>query len=116
MAPQRLRHHLAAVVTVAGLAVPGRVMAQGCVAHTCTAVNRVTVTVPPRLALSAAPAGVAVQANTAWRLDVSPVLPGPLEGPSPAAAAQAERRAGARTAIRDTPAAGAAVRYTLVAS
>lgn len=116
MTSPRLRHHLAAVVTVAGLAVPGRVMAQGCVAHTCTAVNRVTVTVPPRLALSPAPAGVAVQANTAWRLDVSPVSPGLLEGPSPAVAAHAERGVGARTAIRDTPAAGAAVRYTLVAS
>jgi hypothetical protein len=116
MSLQRLRHHLAAVVTVAGLAVPGRVMAQGCVARTCTAVNRVTVTVPPRLALSPAPAGVAVQANTAWRLDVSPMPLGALEGPSAAAAAAAGRRADARMAIRDTPVAGAVVRYTLVAS
>jgi|GEM_PF-3235315 hypothetical protein len=117
MSAQRPQHFFVILALgVGAVSLPRVAAAQGCVAHTCTAVNRVTVTVPPRLALSPAPTGVAVQANTAWRLDVSPVASGANQGASPAAPAQAERRAAARTAIRDTPAAGAAVRYTLVAS
>src|SRR5579884_2588676 len=98
MSAQRPQHFFVILALgVGAVSLPRVAAAQGCVAHTCTAVNRVTVTVPPRLALSPAPSG----AN---------------QGASPAAPAQAERRAAARTAIRDTPAAGAAVRYTLVAS
>ena len=90
-----------AAVTLAFLAasVPTRAVAQGCAARTCTAVNRVRVTVPTRLGLRNAGPRASVRANTAWRLEVSPLTP-----------VQSKR-----TELRDQPDSTATtVRYTLV--
>ena len=84
---------------VAAIATPAAAQAS-CTIHSCTAVQRVQVTVPTRLGLSGGGGpGATVRANTAWRLDVSAVATAPSKV----------------TEIRDTPAASAAaVRYTLV--
>src|SRR2546425_470949 len=58
---------------VAVLPTPASAQAVGCTAHSCTAVQRVQVTVPTRLGLSGAGPQATVRANTGWRLDVSAV-------------------------------------------
>ncbi len=84
---------------VAVLPTPAAAQAVGCTAHSCTAVQRVQVTVPTRLGLSGAGPQATVRANTGWRLDVSAV----------------DSDRSKVTEIRDTPQVSTAtVRYTLV--
>lgn len=98
-APRWSQALAAATVGLLVAALPTPAAAQGgCTAHSCTAVQRVQVTVPTRLGLSGAGPRATVRANTAWRLEVSAV---------------ASDRSKV-TEIRDTPTASAAVRYTLV--
>src|SRR2546426_5859447 len=58
---------------VAVLPTPAAAQAVGCTAHSCTAVQRVQVTVPTRLGLSGAGPQATVRANIGWRLDASAV-------------------------------------------
>lgn len=113
MSALRLSHVLAAA-TVGLLLVasfPTPAAAQGCTAHTCTAVNHVQVTVPTRLGLNAAGPGATVRANTAWRLEVNALAPGVT------VVAAGNRERAEVTEIRDNPGPSAvAVRYTLVGS
>lgn len=101
----------AATVGLLAVSVPASAAAQGCTAHSCTAVNQVQVTVPQRLSLNAAGPSPMVRANTAWRLQVSTVQAG-----TTVAAASGSSRSTV-TEIRDTPAPSVAlVRYTLIGS
>ncbi len=112
MSVLRLSHILAGATTGLLLAsVPTAAAAQGCTAHSCSAVNRVQVTVPAWLGLSAGGPAATVRANTAWRLQVS--------AGQPAASSMVTGKGdwSKVTQVRDIPAAStAAVRYTLVGS